>query len=294
MTYVNTKKGILMEIKKVGVVGCGAMGSGIIQVCAQSGYQVVVSEINDELLTKGLALINSVLTKSVDRGKISQQDKETILNRIKGTTSTKDFYDCDLVIEAATENMKLKKKIFAELDKICPEHAILASNTSCLSITDMAMATNRPDRVLGLHFFNPAPIMKLLEIIKTTATSDKTLKVSRDFGNSLGKTVVIAQDTPGFIVNRLMVPFLLNAICMLEAGIATREDIDTAINLGLSHPMGPLALADFIGLDVVFAIANAIYQDFKEPQYAPPALLKKMVANGWLGRKTGKGFYEYK
>jgi len=283
-----------MEIKKVGVVGCGAMGSGIIQVCAQSGYQVVVSEINDELLTKGLALINSVLTKSVDRGKISQQDKETILNRIKGTTRTKDFYDCDLVIEAATENMKLKKKIFAELDKICPEHAILASNTSCLSITDMAMATNRPDRVLGLHFFNPAPIMKLLEIIKTTATSDKTLKVSRDFGNSLGKTVVIAQDTPGFIVNRLMVPFLLNAICMLEAGIATREDIDTAINLGLSHPMGPLALADFIGLDVVFAIANAIYQDFKEPQYAPPALLKKMVANGWLGRKTGKGFYEYK
>ena len=283
-----------MEIKKVGVVGCGTMGSGITQVCAQSGYQVVVSEINDELLTKGLALINSALTKSVDKGKIYQQDKETMLNRIKGTTSTKDFYNCDLVIEAANENMELKKKIFAELDKICPEHAILASNTSCLSITDMAMATNRPDRVLGLHFFNPAPVMKLLEIIKTTATSEKTLKASRDFGNSLGKTVVIAQDTPGFIVNRLMVPFLLNAICMLEAGVATREDIDTAGNLGLGHPMGPLTLADFIGLDVVLAIADAMFEKFKEPQYAPPVLLKKMVATGWLGRKTGKGFYEYK
>lgn len=283
-----------MEIKKVGVVGCGAMGSGITQACAQSGYQVVVSETNDGLLTKGLALINSALTKSMDKGKISRQDKEAILNRIKGITNAKDFYDCDLVIEAANENMELKKKIFAELDKICPEHTILASNTSCLSITDIAMVTNRPDRVLGLHFFNPAPIMKLLEIIKTTATSEKTLKASRDFGNSLGKTVVIAQDTPGFIVNRLMVPFLLNAICMLEAGTATREDIDTAINLGLGHPMGPLALADFIGLDVVLAIANAMYQEFKEPQYLPPALLKKMVTAGWLGRKTGKGFYEYK
>ena len=283
-----------MGINKVGVVGCGTMGSGITQVCAQSGYQVVVSEINDELLNKGLASINSALTKSVDKGKMSQQDKETILNRIKGTTNTKDFYDCNLVIEAATENMELKKKIFAKLDKICPKHAILASNTSCLSITDMAMVTNRPDKVLGLHFFNPAPSMKLLEIITTTATSEETLKISQDFGSSLGKTIVIAQDTPGFIVNRLMVPFLLNAIRMLEAGTATREDIDTAVNLGLGHPMGPLTLADFIGLDIVLAIADAMYEEFKEPQYAPPVLLKKMVAAGWLGRKTRKGFYEYK
>jgi len=283
-----------MEIKKVGVVGCGTMGSGITQVCARSGYQVVVSEINNELLNKGLASINSALTKSVDKGKMSQQDKETILNRIKGTTNTKDFYDCNLVIEAATENMELKKKIFAKLDKICPKHAILASNTSCLSITDMAMVTNRPDKVLGLHFFNPAPSMKLLEIITTTATSEETLKISQDFGSSLGKTIVIAQDTPGFIVNRLMVPFLLNAIRMLEAGTATREDIDTAVNLGLGHPMGPLTLADFIGLDIVLAIADAMYEEFKEPQYAPPVLLKKMVAAGWLGRKTRKGFYEYK
>ena len=283
-----------MGIKKVGVVGCGTMGSGITQVCAQSGYQVIVSEINDELLNKGLASINSVLTKSVDRGKISQQDKDTTLNRIKGTTNTKDFSDCDLVIEAAIENLGLKKKIFAELDKICPKHAILATNTSCLSIIDMAMATSRPDKVLGLHFMNPAPIMKLLEIIKTITTSDETLEVGKDFGNSLGKTIVIAQDTPGFIVNRLMVPFLLNAIRMLDAGVATREDIDTAINLGLNHPMGPLTLADFIGLDVVLAIANAMYEEFKDPQYVPPVLLNKMVTTGWLGHKTGKGFYEYK
>jgi 3-hydroxybutyryl-CoA dehydrogenase len=283
-----------MKIKKVGVVGCGTMGSGITQVCAQSGYQVVVLEINGELLNNGLASINSVLTKSVDRGKISQQDKDTVLSRIKGTTSTRDFYDCDLVIEAANEDMKLKKKIFAELDKICPKHAILASNTSCLSITDMAVVTDRPDKVLGLHFFNPAPVMKLLEIIKTTATSDETLKISQDFGTSLGKTIVIAQDTPGFIVNQLMVPFLLNAIRMLDAGVATREDIDTATSLGLGHPMGPLTLADFIGLDIILAMADAMYQELKEPQYVPPVLLKKMVAAGWLGRKTGKGVYEYK
>ena len=294
IAYVSTKKGMLMEIKTVGVVGCGTMGSSITQVCAQSGYQVIVSEINDEFLNNGLASINSALTRSVDKGKISREDKDATLNRIKGTTNTKDFCDCDLVIEAASENMKLKKKIFAELDKICPKHAILASNTSCLSITDMAMATSRPDKVLGLHFFTPASVMKLLEIIKTTATSEETLKVSQDFGTSLGKTIVIVQDTPGFIVNRLMVPFLLNAIRMLEAGVATREDIDTAINLGLGHPMGPLTLADFIGLDVVLTIADAMYQKLKEPQYVPPVLLKKMVTAGWLGRKTGKGFYEYK
>lgn len=283
-----------MEIKKVGVIGCGTMGSGIAQVCAQSGYQVIVSEINDELLNKGLASINSVLTKSVDKGKISQQDKDTTLNRIKGTTNIKDFYDCDLVIEAAIENMELKKKIFTELDTICPKHAILATNTSCLSIIDMAMATSRPEEVLGLHFFNPAPIVKLLEIVKTIATSDETLEVGKDFGNSLGKTIVIAQDTPGFSVNRLLVPFLLHAIRMLDAGVGTREDIDTAINLGLGHPMGPLTLADFIGLDIVLSIADTMYEEFKEPHYAPPVLLKKMVTTGWLGRKARKGFYEYK
>ena len=282
-----------MKIKKIGVVGCGLMGSGIAQVCAQSGYQVVVSEINDELLNKGLASINSALSRSVDKGKLSQQDKDAVLSRIKGTTNTKDFYDCDLMIEAAIENIDLKRKIFAEIDKICPKQAILATNTSCLSIIDMAMATTRPDKVLGLHFFNPVPVMQLIEIVRTVATSDDTLETGKTFGNSLGKTVVIAQDAPGFIVNRLLMPFLLNAIRMLEAGIATREDIDTAMNLGLNHPMGPLALSDLIGLDTIFFIVNAMYEELKDPQYAPPPLMKKMIAAGWLGRKTGKGFYEY-
>jgi len=283
-----------MKIKKVGVIGCGAMGGGIAQISAQSGYSVVVSEISEELLNKGLASINSFLTKSVERGRLSQPDKDAIVSRLKGTTSLQDFADCDLVIEAATENLELKKKLLAQLDKICPKQTILASNTSCLSIIDMAVVTGRPDKVVGLHFFNPPPLMKLVEIVKSIATSTETLETAKDFGKSVGKTIVIAQDAPGFIVNRLLIPFLLNAIRMYEAGTATREDIDTAINLGLNHPMGPLTLADYIGLDVVYFIANAIYDEFKDPQYASPVLLKKMVTAGWLGRKTGKGFYDYK
>jgi len=283
-----------MEIKRVGIVGCGLMGSGISQVCAQSGYQVVVSEINDELLNKGLASISSFLTRSVKKGRVSQVEKEATLARIKGTTNTKDFGDCDLIIEAAIENMDVKKKIFAELDKVCSEDAILATNTSCLSIIDMATATTRPEKVLGIHFFNPVPSMKLVEIVKTVATNDETLKVGKEFGKSIGKTTIIAPDTPGFIVNRLLLPFMLGACRMLEAGLATKEDIDTGVRLGLGHPMGPLALADLIGMDTILFIANAIYEELKDPLYAPPIILKKMVAAGWLGRKTGKGFYEYK
>jgi len=282
-----------MEIKQVGVVGCGQMGSGITQVCAQAGYQVSVLEINNELLNKGLAYIDSRLNRDVEKGRLSSQDKVSISNRIKGTTDTRDFAACDLVIEVAIENIDLKKKIFTELDKICPEHAILATNTSCLSIIDMAMATGRPDRVLGLHFMNPVPVMKLLEIVRTIATSDETLEIGKSFGKSLGKTIVIAQDTPGFVVNRLLIPYLLNAIHMLDTGVATKEDIDAGINLGLNHPMGPLTLADLIGNDTVLFIANALYDEFKEPQYAPPSLLRKMVTAGWLGHKTGKGFYKY-
>ena len=282
-----------MEIKKVGVVGCGQMGSGITQVCAQAGYQVIVSEISSELLNKGLASISSRLTREVEKGRLSEQDKNSAINRIKGTTDTKDFADRDLVIEAAIENMDLKKKIFAELDKICPKHAILATNTSCLSIIDVAMVTSRPDRVLGMHFFNPVPVMKLLEIAKTIATSDEILEAGQTFGKSLGKTIVITKDTPGFVVNCLLIPYLLNAIRMLDTGIATKEDIDAGITLGLNHPMGPLALTDLIGNDIVLFIANGLYDEFKEPQYAPPPLLKKMVTAGWLGRKTQKGFYEY-
>jgi 3-hydroxybutyryl-CoA dehydrogenase len=282
-----------MGIKKVGVVGCGLMGSGIAQVCAQSGYQVVVSEINDALLNKGLASIDRFLTKSVEKEKISQQDKDSVLSRIKGTTNTQDFSDCDLVIEAIIEDMDLKKKVFAELDKICPRHAVLATNTSVLSVIDIATATARPEKVLGLHFFNPAPIMELVEVIKTIATSEDTLGIGIEFVKSLGKTPIVAQDTPGFVVNRLLAPFIMNAIRMLEDGVATREDIDAGVKLGLNHPIGPLQLADFIGLDTVYFGAIDMYDKFKEPQYAPPVLLRKMVAAGWLGRKTGKGFYDY-
>jgi 3-hydroxybutyryl-CoA dehydrogenase len=283
-----------MEIKKVGVVGCGAMGAGIAQLCAQSGYQVVVSEINDALLSKGLASIDKILARSVEKGRISQEDKDATLARIKGTTSARDFSDCDLMIEAAIENLELKKKIFAELDKICPKDAILGTNTSCLSIIDMAMVTKRPDKVVGLHFFNPAPVMKLLEIVKTIATSDEVVEVSKKFGESLGKTTVIAPDTPGFIVNRLWIPYLLHAIRLYEDGVASREDIDNAVMMGLNYPMGPLTLADMTGLDVVMFVANAIYDQLKDPRYIVPTLVEKMVAAGWLGRKTGKGFYEYK
>jgi 3-hydroxybutyryl-CoA dehydrogenase len=283
-----------MEIKQVGVVGCGTMGGGIAQVCAQSGYQVIVSEVNDELLNKGLAKIDSVLARSVEKERITPQDKEATLSRLKGTTSIKDFGGCDLVIEAAVENLELKKKIFAELDSVCPKHAILATNTSCLSIIDMAMATKRPDKVLGLHFFNPPPIMKLLEVVRTVATSEETLEIGRSFGQSLSKTPIVSPDSPGFIVNRLMVPQILHAIGMLETGVATKEDIDNGVTLGLNHPIGPLALADLIGLDTLYFVAIAIYDEVKDPRFAPPTLLKKMVAAGWLGRKSGKGFYDYK
>jgi 3-hydroxybutyryl-CoA dehydrogenase len=283
-----------MEIKKVGVVGCGAMGAGITQVCAQSGYPVVVSEINDELLSRGLQSIEKTLAKLVEKQKISPQDKDATISRIKGTTKTKDFADCDLIIEAAIENMELKKKIFAELDAVCPKHAILGTNTSCLSIIDMAMATKRAEKVLGLHFFNPAPVMKLLEIVKTIATSDETIAQSKQFGQSLGKTTVTAQDAPGFIVNRLWLPFLLHAIRLYEDGVASKEDIDNAIMLGLNYPMGPLTLSDMVGIDVVKFVADALYEQLKDPRYITPTLVDKMVAAGWLGRKTGKGFYDYK
>ena len=284
----------MMKINRVGVVGCGTMGSGIAHVCAQAGYTVTVSEVSEDLLKKGLATINSFLSKAVEKQKITPQDRDATLTRIKGTTSFNDFSYCDLVIEAAIENLDPKKKIFTELDRICPRHAILASNTSGLPVIEMAMATSRPDRVLGLHFFNPAPVMKLLEVVRTIATSDETLETAKEFGKSIGKTVVVAKDTPGFIVNRLMLPELLNAVRMLEVGVATREDIDNAVVLGLNHPMGPLTLADLVGLDVILSLANTLYNEFKDPQFAPPVLLIRMVSAGWLGRKKGKGFYEYK
>jgi len=282
-----------MDIKKVGVIGCGTMGGGIVQTCAQSGYEVRVLEVTEPLLAKGLASIDRILANNVKKGKITIQGKQDIQNRINGTLDINSFSDCDIVIEAATEKLDVKKRIFAALDKICPPNTILATNTSCLSIIDMAIVTGRPDKVLGLHFMNPVPVMALLEIIRTILTGEETLNVGRAFGLSLGKTIVETKDEPGFIANRLLMPFILNSIRMLENGFASRDDIDKSIKLGLNHPLGPLALADIIGLDTVYFIVSALYDELKDPQYASPTMLKKMVAANWLGRKSGKGFYEY-
>ena len=282
-----------MEIKKVGVVGCGLMGSGIVEVCAKAGYEVVVSEINDEFLQQGMDRLNKSLSRAVSKGKATQEEMDAALARVKGTTKAADFADCDLVIEAAIENMELKKQIFAELDGILRPEAIIGSNTSSLCITEMASATQRGDRVLGIHFFNPVPIMPLLELVRTILTSDESLAVAQEFGQSVGKTTVVAKDTPGFIVNRLLIPYLLHAVRIYEDGLATREDIDTAIKLGLNHPMGPLALLDLVGLDTTLFIADAMFEEFKDPRYAAPPLLRRMVLAGHLGRKSGKGFYDY-
>jgi len=282
-----------MEIKKVGVVGCGLMGSGIVETCARAGYAVVVREVNGDLLQKGLSRLKASLAKGVERGKLAQADMDAALARITGTTSLDDFQGCDLVIEAVLENMAEKKSVFAALDTTLAPHAIIASNTSSLCITEMASVTRRGDKVLGLHFFNPVPVMPLLEIVRTILTSEETLAIAKQFGASLGKTMVVAKDAPGFIVNLLLIPYALDAVRALENGVASKEDIDTAIKLGLNHPMGPFTLLDFVGLDTTLFIADAMYQEFKDPRYAAPPLLRRMVLAGHLGRKSGKGFYDY-
>ena len=282
-----------MAIKKVGVVGCGLMGRGIAEVSAKSGYDVVVSEINKELLDKGMAAINQSLSKAVEKGKISEPDKAAALGKIKGTTDMQDFKDCDLVVEAAIENLDLKKKIFADLDKICKPDAILSTNTSCLSVMNVAAVTKRPEKVMGCHFFNPVPIMKLLELVKTITTSKATIDAATEWGKSLGKTVIVAPDRPGFIVNRAYMPYMVEAIEMLENGVASKEDIDTGIQLGLNYPMGPFTLADLAGLDTILFVLDAMYAETKSPKFVAPVLLRKMVTAGHLGRKSGKGFYDY-
>jgi 3-hydroxybutyryl-CoA dehydrogenase len=282
-----------MEIKTVGIVGCGLMGSGIAEVCARTGYQVVVREVNEELLQNGLGRIQKSLSKAVARGKATQEQADQAMASIQGTLDLADFSGCDLVVEAAIENMALKKDIFAELDAILPPHAILGSNTSSLCITELASVTKRGDKVLGIHFFNPVPIMPLLEFVRTILTSDETMDTVHQFGASLGKTMVTAKDTPGFIVNRLLIPYLLDAVRVYEDGLASREDIDAAIKLGLNHPMGPLTLLDFVGLDTTLFIADAMYAEYKDSRYAAPPLLRRLVLAGNLGRKAGRGFYDY-
>lgn len=283
-----------MNIKTVGVIGCGLMGSGIVETCANAGYSVVVREVNDDLLGVGLKRLDGSLDKAVQRGKMDAAKRDATRARISGTTKLEDLDGCDLVIEAVVEHMALKKEVFAALDRICPPHAILSSNTSSLSVTEMASATRRPGQVIGLHFFNPVPVMPLLEIVRALLTSDETLSDCLAFGASLGKTTIVAKDTPGFIVNLLLVPFLLDAIRALETGKGTKEDIDTGVKLGLNHPMGPLTLADFVGLDTTLFVADAMYEEFRDTRYAAPPLLRRMVMAGRLGRKSGAGFYDYK
>jgi 3-hydroxybutyryl-CoA dehydrogenase len=283
-----------MEIKRVGVVGCGLMGSGIAQVCAQAGYDVTVSETEQAYLDKGLDSIGKFLAKSVEKGKISGEDREATLGRIRGTTELRDLSESDVVVEAVPERLDLKKKIFADLDEICQPHAILASNTSGFSVLELGVSTKRLEKVVGMHFFNPVPLMKLVEVIRSLATSDETTETVKAFAESLGKAVVIAKDTPGFIVNRLSMALTINAIRMLESGIATREDIDAACTQGLNHPMGPLTVADFAGIDTLYYAVSDMYAKTQDPIFAPPVLLQQMVAAGWVGRKAGKGFYDYR
>ena len=282
-----------MEIKTVGVAGCGLMGSGIAQACAEAGYSVIVREVNEELLAKGLAKIESFLAKGVEKGKVAPEHMRDVLSRLKGTTSLDTMPVCDLVIEAVVESLAAKHELFRALDVICPERTIFASNTSSLSITEMAAVTKRADRFVGLHFFNPVPLMKLVEVVRSPLTSPEAYETAAAFAMSLGKTPVRATDKSGFVVNRLLVPYLLDAIRALEEGVGSVVDIDEGMRLGCGHPMGPLTLLDFVGLDTTFAIAEIMFGEFREKRFAPPPLLKRMVQAGFYGRKSGKGFYDY-
>jgi 3-hydroxybutyryl-CoA dehydrogenase len=282
-----------MAIQSVGVVGCGLMGSGIAQVSAQAGFATVVREVSPEALDKGMRSIRKFLQGGVDKGKLPAADMEKTLANLRGTTALEELAGCDLVIEAASENLALKRELFGELDARCKPETIFASNTSSLSITEMSTFTKRPDRFLGLHFFNPVPLMKLVEVVRTIQTSDATLDAATTWCRAIGKTVVSTGDSTGFVVNRLLVPYMLDAIRVYEQGLASRDDIDNAMKLGCGYPMGPLFLTDYVGLDTTFSIAQIMFDEFKEARFAPPSLLKRMVLAGRHGRKTGRGFYDW-
>jgi 3-hydroxybutyryl-CoA dehydrogenase len=277
----------------VAVVGCGLMGSGIAQVCAEAGHRVLVREIDAAALAAGLARIDSFLQKGVERGKVAPERKAALLAQIQGTTQLEDLAPADLVIEAVVENIAAKRALFTALDGICREDAVFASNTSSLSITEMAAGTKRPERFVGLHFFNPAPLMKLVEVARSPVTSPQVFERAAQFARGLGKTAVRAKDTTGFIVNRLLVPYMLDAVRVFEQGLASAPDIDEAMRLGCGHPMGPLTLLDFVGLDTTYFIANIMFDELRETRFAPPPLLRRMVQAGMHGRKAGRGFYDY-
>jgi len=282
-----------MDIKKVMVVGAGQMGSGIAQVCAQANYQVVLHDIKDEFVQRGLSVIEKNLNRQVEKGRMSDEEKQQVLGIIIKSTDLKNAADVDLVIEAATENMEIKSKIFSELDEIAPEHTILASNTSSLPITEIAAATKRPEKVIGMHFMNPVPVMKLVEIIRGLATSDEVYETIESVTKRLNKVPVEVNDFPGFVSNRVLMPMINEAIYTLYEGVATKEAIDEVMKLGMNHPMGPLTLADFIGLDTCLYIMETLHEGFGDDKYRPCPLLRKYVKAGWLGRKTGRGFYVY-
>ena len=283
-----------MAIKNVGVIGCGLMGSGIAQVSAQAGFPTTVVEANQELLDKGLGSIRKNLDALVAKARMDEEGKKQILGRLRGATSFDALKECDLVIEAITENQPLKNETFARLDAICLPHALLASNTSSCNVTAMAAATRRPGQVLGLHFFNPVPLMKLVEVVQSILTGEKSVLAAYEWVQAIGKVPVKTKDSTAFIVNRLLVPYLLDAIRVYEGGLATLEDIDQAMKLGCGYPMGPFTLLDLVGLDTTMFVAEVMFEEFREPRYAPPPLLKRMVMAGRLGRKSGKGFYDYR
>jgi 3-hydroxybutyryl-CoA dehydrogenase len=281
------------DVRTVGIIGCGLMGSGIAEAVARAGQTVVFLEASDELVERGRNRIETSSLRAVERGRLETADRDTLLGRISGTTDVHELADVDLVIEAATEDHDTKVGMFRRLDEVTRPEVILASNTSSIPIGELGAATSRPDRVLGMHFFNPVPVMGLIELVRAISSSDDTMAFGRAYGVVLGKTTVESRDRAGFIVNALLIPYLNGAIRMLEDGFATREDIDTAIHLGLNHPMGPLRLIDLIGLDTHLFIADVLFEEFKEPTFAPPPLLRRMVTAGRLGRKAGRGFYDY-